>query len=87
MDGDKLGRTFGYPTANLKVEKYKLIPGNGVYVVKVFIGDEVFKGLLSIGTRPTVTNTDEKELRFIYLILTVISTEKKSNWNSLKTQG
>lgn len=67
VDGDKLGRTFGYPTANLKVEKYKLIPGNGVYVVKVFIGDEVFKGLLSIGTRPTVTNTDEKRVE-VYIL-------------------
>jgi len=60
VDGDKLGRTLGYPTANLKVGKYKLIPGNGVYIVKVFISDEVFKGLLSIGTRPTVSNTNEK---------------------------
>lgn len=67
VDGDKLGRTFGYPTANLKVEKYKLIPGNGVYIVKVFIGDEVFKGLLSIGTRPTVTNTDEKRVE-VYIL-------------------
>lgn len=67
VDGDKLGRTFGYPTANLKVEKYKLIPGNGVYVVKVFIGDEVFKGLLSIGTRPTVTNTNEKRVE-VYIL-------------------
>lgn len=67
VDGDKLGRTFGYPTANLKVEKYKLIPGNGVYIVKVFIGDEVFKGLLSIGTRPTVSSTNEKRTE-VYIL-------------------
>lgn len=67
VDGDKLGRTFGYPTANLKVENYKLIPGNGVYVVKVFVDDEFFKGLLSIGTRPTVSNTNEKRTE-VYIL-------------------
>lgn len=67
VDGDKLGRTLGYPTANLKIGKYKLIPGNGVYVVKVFIGDEVFKGLLSIGTRPTVSSTNEKRTE-VYIL-------------------
>lgn len=67
VNGDKLGRTFGYPTANLKVEKYKLIPGNGVYVVKVLIGNEVFKGLLSIGTRPTVSSANEKRTE-VYIL-------------------
>lgn len=67
MDGDKLGRTLGYPTANLKIGKYKLIPGNGVYVVKVFISNEVFKGLLSIGTRPTVSSTNEKRTE-VYIL-------------------
>lgn len=67
VDGDKLGRTLGYPTANLKIGKYKLIPGNGVYVVKVFISNEVFKGLLSIGTRPTVSSTNEKRTE-VYIL-------------------
>lgn len=66
-DGDKLGRTLGFPTANLEVPKYKLIPGNGVYIVKVFIDNEVFKGLLSIGTRPTVSNTNEKRVE-VYIL-------------------
>src|SRR5690606_28256055 len=45
VHGDKLGRTLGFPTANLEVEKYKLIPGNGVYLVKVQVKNEIYKGL------------------------------------------
>lgn len=67
IDGDKLGRTLGFPTANLEIPKYKLIPGNGVYVVKVFIGNETFKGLLSIGTRPTVSDSNEKRVE-VYIL-------------------
>lgn len=67
IHGDKLGRTLGFPTANLETERFKLIPGNGVYIVKAFLKDEVFKGLLSIGTRPTVTNSNEKRAE-VYLM-------------------
>lgn len=67
VHGDKIGRTLGFPTANLEIEKYKLIPKNGVYLVKVQLGNEPFKGLLSIGTRPTVTNSDEKRVE-VYLL-------------------
>src|SRR5690606_5825858 len=67
VHGDKIGRTLGFPTANLEIEKYKLIPKNGVYLVKVQLGNEYFKGLLSIGTRPTVTNSDEKRVE-VYLL-------------------
>jgi riboflavin kinase/FMN adenylyltransferase len=60
VEGNKLGRTIGYPTANLAVaEEEKLIPGNGVYAVKVTIGsDEVaYSGMMNIGVRPTVNGT------------------------------
>lgn len=67
IHGDKLGRTLGFPTANLETEQFKLIPGNGVYIVKAFLKDEIFKGLLSIGTRPTVTNSNEKRAE-VYLM-------------------
>lgn len=62
IHGDKIGRTLGFPTANLKVEQFKLIPGNGVYVVKVYHNQQLYKGLLSIGTRPTVTDSLEKRV-------------------------
>lgn len=67
IHGDKLGRTLGFPTANLQTEKFKLIPAEGVYVVGVFVGDEFFKGLLSIGTRPTVTDSAEKRVE-VYIL-------------------
>lgn len=67
VHGDKLGRTLGFPTANLEVEKYKLIPENGVYIVKVHFQNQIYKGLLSIGTRPTVTNSNEKRVE-VYIL-------------------
>ena len=58
VKGKQLGRTIGYPTANiLPEESYKLVPANGVYAVRVGYGHEVFKGMLNIGTRPTVDGT------------------------------
>src|SRR5690606_26635987 len=67
VHGDKIGRTLGFPTANLEIEKYKLIPKNGVYLVKVQVKKEIYKGLLSIGTRPTVTNSNEKRVEVFIL--------------------
>lgn len=55
VKGRQLGRTIGFPTANLKIEEeYKLIPLSGVYIVKSHIdGKEIF-GMMNIGTNPTV---------------------------------
>lgn len=56
IKGKQLGRTIGYPTANITVnDKYKLIPAIGVYAVKVKYGNQFFYGMLSIGKNPTVT--------------------------------
>jgi riboflavin kinase/FMN adenylyltransferase len=53
--GDQLGRTLGYPTANLMVEeRYKLIPSDGIYAVKVNVEGKEYKGMAYIGHRPTV---------------------------------
>jgi len=55
VKGDQLGRTIGFPTANLEIaEQEKLIPGNGVYAVDVMIKDIKLKGMMNIGFRPTV---------------------------------
>tara|TARA_R110002072_G_scaffold235697_1_gene393297 strand:+ start:10990 stop:11925 length:936 start_codon:yes stop_codon:yes gene_type:complete len=58
VKGKGIGKTINFPTANLHIEEaYKLIPKNGVYVVKSVLGnDEVF-GIMSIGTNPTVGGT------------------------------
>ncbi len=60
ITGDKIGRTIGFPTANINViEKFKLIPENGVYAVTVKINNTVHKGMMNIGIRPSV-NSDRK---------------------------
>ncbi|MEG0529503.1 MAG: bifunctional riboflavin kinase/FAD synthetase [Bacilli bacterium] len=59
VHGDKIGRTLGFPTANLEVDPNKLIPKDGVYAVNVFVDDKKYLGLLSIGFRETVTNSRE----------------------------
>ncbi len=55
VHGNKIGRTIGFPTANLKIsEDYKLIPAEGVYIVTVQIGKKSYFGMLNIGRRPTI---------------------------------
>ncbi len=55
VEGKKLGRTIGFPTANILVDnEHKLIPANAVYAVAVKIKNVFFKGMMNIGTRPTV---------------------------------
>ena len=57
VKGRQIGRTLGFPTANLHVpEKYKLIPSNGVYAVHAEYQGNMLKGVLSIGNRPTFDN-------------------------------
>jgi riboflavin kinase / FMN adenylyltransferase len=58
IQGNKLGRTIGYPTANLQIQdEYKLVPANGVYAVDVQLGSRNLKGMMNIGIRPTVNGT------------------------------
>ena len=53
--GNRLGRTIGFPTANMQLyEPLKLVPGNGVYFVKVETLEREFYGMCNIGCRPTV---------------------------------
>lgn len=58
VSGSKIGRSIGFPTANIKPEhKYKLIPKDGVYAVRIDYEKKSFKGMLNIGLRPTVNNS------------------------------
>ena len=53
--GDQIGRTIGYPTANILVEEaYKLIPKEGIFAVKVHLPDGAHNGMGYIGHRPTI---------------------------------
>jgi riboflavin kinase/FMN adenylyltransferase len=55
VKGKQLGRTIGYPTANIEVENsFKLIPQDGVYAVWVWYNKARFGGMLNIGNNPTV---------------------------------
>jgi riboflavin kinase / FMN adenylyltransferase len=57
IEGRKIGRSIGFPTANIKPDSpNKLIPCNGVYAVEVRIGHTFYAGMLSIGSNPTVNS-------------------------------
>ncbi len=60
IKGKQLGRTLGFPTANLKViENYKLLPKTGVYVVNCWFSNVLFEAIMNIGNRPTVDGIDQ----------------------------
>lgn len=55
VSGKQIGRSIGFPTANLKIiDQHKLIPGDGVYAVHVHMKKGHYRGMLNIGTKPTV---------------------------------
>jgi len=99
--GKQLGRTLGYPTANIEMkENYKLIPQNGVYIAKsIWKGKTVF-GMMNIGKRPTVGgNTQTIEIHFfdlhedlygqkitVYFIEKMRSEQKFESLEALKNQ-
>jgi len=59
--GDQLGRKLGYPTANLQYnDRDKIHLGHGVYAAYAEIDGTRYKGMLSIGVRPTLENSDER---------------------------
>lgn len=64
--GKGLGRQLEFPTANLQItETYKLIPRNGVYVVRSHIGGKLVYGMMNIGFNPTVNGTEKRiEIHF-----------------------
>ena len=59
VHGQKLGRTLGFPTANLEIVEEKLLPRFGVYSIKVSLEEKELLGILNIGIRPTVQGKKE----------------------------
>jgi riboflavin kinase/FMN adenylyltransferase len=58
VHGNHLGRTLGYPTANLELLKHKpFLLANGVYAVKIEVNQLVFNGMANAGVRPTIAGT------------------------------
>jgi riboflavin kinase/FMN adenylyltransferase len=63
VQGDKLGRQLGYPTANIKyTNEDKIRLGEGVYTVLVHVHQSTKRGMMSIGTRPTFNNNNEEKI-------------------------
>ncbi len=64
VEGKRVGRKIGFPTANIESSDiHKLIPGYGVYAVKIIIDGSEYLGMLNIGTRPTFNqNADNRSI-------------------------
>lgn len=70
--GKGLGKEIGFPTANLHIEEsYKLIPIDGVYVVKSEINNQTYFGMMNIGTNPTVSENNEQSIEINFFNLEV----------------
>lgn len=55
IEGEKIGRKIDFPTANLMpADPFKIVPGNGVYAVRVKVKGKIYPAMMNIGTRPTV---------------------------------
>ena len=54
VHGNQIGRTIGFPTANIQPQEGILLPGNGVYAALITVDGKVYPGILNIGLRPTI---------------------------------
>ena len=62
VNGDKRGRTIGFPTANVEPELGTLVPGRGVYAVRIEVQGQFYEGVCNIGYKPTFNNPEVKKL-------------------------
>jgi riboflavin kinase / FMN adenylyltransferase len=58
VSGKRLGRTIGFPTANIKLNDELLHPKVGVYYTNVIVGNQCYRGITNIGYNPTVQGKD-----------------------------
>lgn len=67
VHGNSIGKTISFPTANIEVdEPYKLVPKNGVYIVKTIINEKLIFGMMNIGVNPTFDGTKQSiEIHFL----------------------
>ena len=62
IEGKKLGRELGFPTLNIQINNdHKILPKDGVYAVRVLIGNQYVNGMMNIGQNPTVQDSDDQE--------------------------
>jgi riboflavin kinase/FMN adenylyltransferase len=70
VSGRKMGRSLGYPTANLQVEEtYKIVPRPGVYITTAQIQGKKYYGMTNVGVNPTVTDTMKQTIETYFLDL------------------
>jgi len=63
VEGAQIGRTIGFPTANLFIEdSTKILPENGVYLVNVMLNNVLVNGIMNIGVRPTISPELKKQI-------------------------
>ncbi|XOD67852.1 MAG: bifunctional riboflavin kinase/FAD synthetase [Flavobacteriales bacterium Tduv] len=101
IQGDRLGRELGFPTANIEVDPKKLLPPRGVYAVRVDARGRKYVGMLNIGVRPTLGGLDTRvvevnlldfremiydEIIYLFLIQRVREERKFDSLKSLKAQ-
>ena len=60
VEGDRRGRSLGFPTANVPVDDAYAVPPDGVYAGRLDIGDEVLPAAISVGTNPTFDGHDRR---------------------------
>ncbi|MCZ8512321.1 bifunctional riboflavin kinase/FAD synthetase [Paenibacillus filicis] len=53
VHGEARGRTIGFPTANIRLEEPYLVPANGVYAIRAYVGGRSYAGVMNIGVKPT----------------------------------
>ena len=68
IHGKKLGRTIGHPTANIDVPIDKLLPKSCAYIVEIWIDNQFYKGILSIGTNPTIDDQNQSLHTEVYIL-------------------
>ncbi|MCB0515294.1 MAG: bifunctional riboflavin kinase/FAD synthetase [Chitinophagales bacterium] len=66
--GEQLGRTLGFPTANLDWEESeKLLPANGIYIAQADVMEKTYAALVNVGVRPTVSDSGQRSVE-VYLL-------------------
>ena len=67
VHGNNIGKTISFPTANIKIDApYKLVPKNGVYIVKTIIDNQITFGMMNIGYNPTF-NGKQKSIEIHFM--------------------
>lgn len=64
--GRRLGRELGFPTANIEIAESEDIP-DGIYAVRVRIGDRVYEGMANLGHRPSIPQADDRRLLEVHI--------------------